>query len=84
MDESREELLEYTDKELAAKADKNQLAETDRRLQRTYSELEELSETNAALKRQLDEQDKRIAVLEDLAKSYLPGMASRGFCKIGR
>lgn len=40
---------------------------------------EELAATNAALKRQLDEQEKRIAALEDLAKSYLPDIASRGY-----
>ena len=50
-------------------ATKEELAETEARL----------ATENAALKRQLDEQDKRIAALEDLAKSYLPDIASRGY-----
>ena len=43
------------------------------------AELTQAKAENAALKRQLDEQDKRIAALEDLAKSYLPDIASRGY-----
>ena len=50
-------------------ATKEELAETEARL----------ATENVALKQQLDEQGKRIAALEDLAKSYLPDIASRSY-----